>query len=152
MRRKEKEIKDRKEQEEIIRRALVCRLAMSVDDRPYVVPLCFGYRDGSLYFHCAAEGMKLDILRKNNRVCFECEVDQALAPGETPCEWGVKGQSVVGFGRALLLDDAESKKEALDLIMEHYGAEGPFAYKEKGFRKALIVKVEIETMTGKKIG
>jgi hypothetical protein len=36
--------------------------------------------------------------------------------------------------------------------MEHYGAKGPFSYKEKGFEKALIMKVEIESMTGKKIG
>lgn len=152
MRRKEKEIKGKTGMEEIIRRALVCRLAMSVDDRPYVVPLCFGYRDGCLYFHCAGEGMKLDMLRENNRVCFECDVDQALAPAETPCEWGVKAQSVVGFGRAFLLDEPEAKKEALDLIMAHYGAKGPFSYKEKGLRKAWIIKVDIESMTGKKIG
>ena len=152
MRRKEKEIKEETGLEEIFKRALVCRLAMSVDDHPYVVPLCFGYRDGRLYFHCAKEGMKLDMVRKNNRVCFECDVDQALVTSQNACEWGIKGQSIVGFGRAFLLDDPESKKRALDVIMEHYGAKGPFSYKEKAFEKALIIKVEIESMTGKKIG
>jgi uncharacterized protein len=152
MRRKEKEIKEETGLEEIFKRALVCRLAMSVNDQPYVVPLCFGYRDGRLYFHCAKEGMKLDMARKNNRVCFECDVDQALVTSRNACEWGIKGQSIVGFGRAFLLDDPESKKGALDVIMEHYGAKGPFSYKEKAFEKALIIKVEIESMTGKKIG
>jgi nitroimidazol reductase NimA-like FMN-containing flavoprotein (pyridoxamine 5'-phosphate oxidase superfamily) len=152
MRRKEKEIKEKSALEEILQQALVCRLAMSVNDQPYVVPMCFGYRDGCLYFHCAGEGMKLDWIRKNNSVCFECDVDQALVPSENPCEWGIKGKSIVGFGRACLLDDPESKRDALDLIMEHYGATGPFSYKEKGFQKALIIKVEIESMTGKKIG
>ena len=152
MRRKEKEIKEETGLEEIFKRALVCRLAMSVDDQPYVVPLCFGYRDGRLYFHCAKEGMKLDMVRKNNRVCFECDVDQALVTSQNACEWGIKGQSIVGFGRAFLLDDSESKKGALDVIMEHYGAKGPFSYKEKAFEKALIIRVEIESMTGKKIG
>jgi uncharacterized protein len=152
MRRKEKEIKERTGLEEIVKRALVCRLALSVDDQPYVVPLCFGYKNGSLYFHCAREGMKLDMVRKNNRVCFECDIDHELVPSEKPCEWGMKGQSVVGFGRAFLVDDPESKKDALEVIMAHYGAQGPFSFNEKGLRKALIMKVEIESMTGKKIG
>ncbi|MFO7460049.1 MAG: pyridoxamine 5'-phosphate oxidase family protein [Desulfatiglandales bacterium] len=152
MRRKEKEIKEKAAMESIIEHALVCRLAMSAHDQPYVLPLCFGYMDGSLYFHCAREGMKLDMLRINNRVCFECDTDHELVLSETPCEWGMKGQSVVGFGRALLLDDPESKKNALDAIMAHYGAKGPCTYTEKGVRKALIIKVEIESMTAKKIG
>ena len=152
MRRKEREIKEKTGIQEIINRALVCRLAMSVDDQPYVVPLCFGYSDGRLYFHCAGEGMKLDMVRKNNRVCFECDVDHHLVTCENACEWVLKAQSVIGFGRAYILDDPEAKRAALDVIMEHYGAKGPFSYKEKGFRKALIIKVEIESMTGKKMG
>jgi nitroimidazol reductase NimA-like FMN-containing flavoprotein (pyridoxamine 5'-phosphate oxidase superfamily) len=152
MRRKEKEITERKGIEEIIQRAQVCRLAMAVDDQPYIIPLCFGYRDGQLYFHCAQEGMKLDMVRKNNRVCFECDLDHELVLSGSPCEWGMKGRSVVGFGKVSLIEAPEAKREALDVIMEHYGAKGPFSYKEKGFEKALIMKVEIERMTGKKIG
>ena len=152
MRRKEREITEKKALEDIIRRAPLCRLAMSADDQPYVIPLCFGYREGQLYFHCAQEGMKVDMVKKNSRVCFECDVDHELVVSESPCEWGMKGRSVVGFGKASLIETAEGKREALDLIMEHYGAKGPFAYKEKGFEKALIIKVRIDTMTGKKLG
>jgi len=50
MRRKDREIEDRAELESIIGSATVCRLAMSEDDRPYIVPLCFGYKDGNLYY------------------------------------------------------------------------------------------------------
>ena len=71
MRRKDREIEDRAELESIIGAAMVCRLAMSEDDRPYIVPLCFGYKDGNLYFHSAEEGKKLEILRVNSSICFE---------------------------------------------------------------------------------
>jgi nitroimidazol reductase NimA-like FMN-containing flavoprotein (pyridoxamine 5'-phosphate oxidase superfamily) len=152
MRRKEKEITKKSAMEEILHRAPLCRLAMSVDDQPYVIPLCFGYRDGNLYFHCAQQGAKLDMVRRNDRVCFECDVDHELVVSESPCEWGMKGSSVVGFGRVSLIETPEAKREALDLIMEHYGAKGPFSYKEKGVEKALIMKLEIERMTGKKLG
>jgi uncharacterized protein len=150
MRRKEKEIAEREVLEEILHKASVCHLAMSDKDQPYIVPLNFGYNDNALYFHCAQEGKKLDILKKNNRVCFEVDVDHELVQGESACEWGMKGRSVVGIGKACLIDDAAGKQQALDIIMKHYGAKEPFSYKEKGFEKALIIKVEIESMSGKK--
>ena len=150
MRRKEKEIAEREVLEEILHKAPVCHLAMSDQDQPYVVPLNFGYHDNALYFHCAQEGKKLDILRKNNRVCFEVDVDHELVKGESACEWGMKGKSVVGIGKAFLIDDAVGKQQALGIIMKHYGAQEPFSYKGKAFEKALIIKVEIESMSGKK--
>ena len=137
--------------EEIIEKALLCRLAMTRGDQPYLVPLCFGYREKTLFFHCAREGMKLDILKENDKVCFEMETGCEVIGGEVPCEWGVKGRSVVGFGTASLVEDPESKKEALDIIMQHYGAKRPFAYKEKGLEKAAIIRVDIHGMSGKKL-
>lgn len=151
MRRKEREISEKEILEEILLKAPVCRLAMSENNQPYVVPLNFGYEDSALYFHCARQGKKLDILKKNNSVCFEVDVDHELVRGGNACEWGMKGRSVVGIGKAYLIDDPVGKRQALDIIMSHYGATEPFFYKEKGFEKALVIKVEIESMTGKKV-
>ncbi len=132
MRRKEKEITEKAEIEQILRGAMVCRLAMSVDDQPYMVPLCFGYKDGNLYSHCAREGMKLEFLEKNNKVCFECDMGHEVVRSDRPCEWGMKGLSVIGFGRAHLLDTPEAKREALGLIMEHYGGKRTLPLQREG--------------------
>jgi nitroimidazol reductase NimA-like FMN-containing flavoprotein (pyridoxamine 5'-phosphate oxidase superfamily) len=148
MKRKEQEITNRAAIEEIIRRSPVCRLALSEDGCPYIVPLCFGYRDKALYFHTAQEGKKLRILEKNNRVCFELDIIRELVKSEEPCKWGMKYLSVVGFGHAMLIEDLESKKRALDIIMEHYSG-APCAYNEKAVHRAVIIKLEIEHMTGK---
>jgi len=152
MRRKEKEITERMPVDDIVHRALICRLAMCDGSQPYVIPLNFGYDGKALYFHCAREGKKLDILKKNNRVCFEVDVDHEVVKGESPCDWSMKAKSVIGFGTAVLLEAPEEKRKALDIIMAHYGAKPPFSYKDKGLEKALVIKVRIETMTGKKIG
>ena len=152
MRRKEKEITHRADLESIIMRSQVCRLALSEGDQPYLVPLCFGYKDNALYFHSAREGRKVDILRRNNKVCFELDIDHELVKAEKACEWGMKYRSVIGFGKAFFLDEPQSKRTALDIIMEHYSGKGPFSYAEKGFEKSLIIKIEIEFMTGKKSG
>jgi len=151
MRRKEQEITDRATIESIIARSTVCRLALSEDDRPYIVPLCFGYEDNALYFHTAREGKKIDILKKNNRVCFEVDCDHELVTNETACKWSMKYRSVVGFGKASLVNDLEAKRKALDSIMRHYGGR-PSDYSATAMDKMLVIKVEIESMTGKYSG
>jgi len=152
MRRKEKEIKDRNEIEDIMRKAQVCRLAMADGPLPYIVPLCFGYGDDTLYFHTAQEGKKLDILRKNRMVCFECDTDRELIRSETPCKWGMKFRSVVGFGKASLVEDPVGKRKALAIIIEHYAGSPTSDFEETILRKTCVIKVDIEDMTGKKSG
>ena len=73
MRRNEREITDPKIIEEIIHQATICRIALYDADYPYIVPLNYGYESGALYFHSAKEGKKIDLIRKNSRVCFEIE-------------------------------------------------------------------------------
>jgi nitroimidazol reductase NimA-like FMN-containing flavoprotein (pyridoxamine 5'-phosphate oxidase superfamily) len=152
MRRKEREITDRTALDAIVQKALVCRLAMCDGDQPYVIPLNFGYDGNCFYMHCAREGKKIDILEKNNRVCLEIDVDHELVKGESACDWGIKAKSVIATGKAVLIEDEEGKRRALDIIMEHYGASPPYSYREKGFHKALIIRVDVESMTGKKLG
>jgi nitroimidazol reductase NimA-like FMN-containing flavoprotein (pyridoxamine 5'-phosphate oxidase superfamily) len=151
MRRTDKEITDRAEIESIIQRSLVCRLGMVDENRPYIVPLCFGYKDNTLYFHSANQGRKIDILKKNNTVCFEFDIDYEPIKADNPCEWGMNYKSVIGFGKAYLVDDVEAKRPALDLIMQQY-SDGTFDYLETKIKNILVIRVEIEHMTGKQSG
>ena len=114
-----------------------------------MVPLCFGYERGALYFHSAREGRKLEILKKIPRVCFEMEIDWEVVRSGDHCN--MRYRSVIGFGKATLLEDSEDKCNSLDLIMRHYHQE-PFAYPEEPLKRTAIIKVEIEEMTGKAYG
>jgi len=151
MQRRDQEITDRTEIESILQRATVCRIAMAEDNVPYVVPVSFGYRDGCLYIHSAPEGRKIDILKRNDRVCFEVDVDEELVRRGEPCAWSMRYRSVVGLGRAYLVEDAEEKRKALDIIVEHYGGE-PAGYSDKALREVAVIRVKIEEMTGKQSG
>jgi nitroimidazol reductase NimA-like FMN-containing flavoprotein (pyridoxamine 5'-phosphate oxidase superfamily) len=151
MRREDKEIRDKKEIESIIEKATVCRVAFSENDVPYIVPLNFGYKDDCLYFHSAADGKKIEIIRQNNQVCFEVDTDQEVVKSETPCNWEMKYRSVIGFGKASFVDHLEEKRRALNIIMEHYSGDS-YDYPEDAINNVAIVKVEIESMTGKKSG
>jgi nitroimidazol reductase NimA-like FMN-containing flavoprotein (pyridoxamine 5'-phosphate oxidase superfamily) len=151
MRRSDKEIMDAGVIEEILLRATVCRLGLCEGDRPYVVPLCFGYQDNALYFHSAGQGKKLDILRKNNNVCFEVDIDHELIEADEAFGCGMKYKSVIGFGRAVFIEDIELKCKALDIIMYHY-SEGTFEYTQEAITNTTIIKIEIESMTEKQSG
>ena len=149
MRRRDKEVTDKKAIEEIILRSKVCKLAMCDRNQPYIVPLCFGFKDNTLYFHSAPKGKKIEILKKNPNVCFEFEIFSQVIQSATACKWGMKYQSVIGYGKASFITDEDSKRQAFDTIMNQY-AQGSFLYKDASLKSAIIVKVEIESMTGKK--
>ncbi|MCK5551562.1 MAG: pyridoxamine 5'-phosphate oxidase family protein [Deltaproteobacteria bacterium] len=152
MRSKDKEIKDKELMESILKRAITCRMGLSENNVPYIVPLNFGYKNNFLYFHSAKEGRKIDMIRKNNNICFEIDIDTKLLNAEKPCKWSMQYYSVIGFGKAFLVEDLEEKRAALDIIMEHYAGKSSCEYPEESVNKVTIIKVQIESMTGKKSG
>lgn len=152
MRRKDREITDRSVIDDIINRAQVCRLAFCNEDIPYIVPMNFGYRDNCLYFHCAREGKKLDMLKNNHVVCFEIDIDHEIIKDDNPCEWGIKYRSVIGYGKAELIPELNKKKDALDTIMSKYSDITHYDYPENAVRNIEIIKITIAEVTGKKAG
>ena len=148
MRRREREIKDREVIDAIIRRCQVCRLGLSDGEEPYIVPLCFGYDGEALYFHSASEGRKIDILRKNGRVCFEFDIPEGMREAEQGCRWGIKYRSVIGFGTAEMVDDQEGKKKALEIVMAQYSGK-KYVFPEDVVAKTAVIKVVIARVTGK---
>ena len=113
MRRKEKEIKSKSEIDSIISSGQVCRVAFSLNDRPYIVPMYYGFKDDLLYFHSAKKGKKIDIINKNNQVCFEIDINQNIINTGVPCNWKNSYSSIIGFGKAKLVENYSEKVKAL---------------------------------------
>ncbi len=149
MRRKQFEITDPASIEEILSKSEVCRIAMIDNGRPYIVPMNYGYRKNAIYFHSSPLGKKIEILKASNRVCFEIELSSQIIRGEKPCDWGAKFRSVIGYGTIEFITDFNMKKEALDIIMSHYGRTGNNEYSEKEVENVMILKLSIEEITGK---
>jgi nitroimidazol reductase NimA-like FMN-containing flavoprotein (pyridoxamine 5'-phosphate oxidase superfamily) len=149
MRRSDKEITNRAKIEELLHQASVCHLGLSDDGQPYVVPMNYGYQDGRFYLHCAAQGRKLDILRKNNRVCLEITVTSKLVPRDGICEWTTHFTSVIGFGRAYILETPEDKQEALHIFMQSYSGKTAHTLTPESVRPLTMIRVEIDDIRGK---
>ena len=152
MRRKEKEIAEKKVLDEIIDEAMVCRLGLYDGTRPYIVPMSFGYREGNLYFHSAPEGRKIDILKKHPEVFFEIDIPGSTVESVEACGWSMNYRSVMGEGTAEFMHTVSEQKEALNIIMEHYSGRKDWDFPERMLEKTLVFTVKIETATAKKSG
>ena len=151
MRKKEKEITEISEIEAVIQQVTVCRIGMSDNNIPYIVPMCFGYQEDAIYVHGSLKGKKTDILQKNQNVCFEFDINTEVVEGEKACKWSMKYKSVIGFGKAIFLNELDDKRKALNIIMHQY-SDSPFDFLEKAINGTSVIKIEIESMTGKQSG
>ncbi|MDR2134374.1 MAG: pyridoxamine 5'-phosphate oxidase family protein [Treponema sp.] len=154
MRRKDREINDPHEILAIIARCKVCRLALSDDGAPYIVPLNFGYTCESdtlrLYFHSAAGGRKLDILKRNNRACFEVDCDHGLIEADRACGYGFAFSSVIVSGTLEILETDEEKIRGLNALMKHQtGGDTAFSYGEADLRSVTVLQMTAAGFTGK---
>ena len=118
MRRKDRELTDGAEMDEILDKALVGHLGLCDEGEPYVLPMNFAALKGALYLHSAREGRKLGILERNPRACFSVQTDMELAPSPRACGWGMTYRSVLLFGAISLVDSEEEKGEAMTALMK----------------------------------
>jgi len=150
--RAEKEMRDRKEMEQLLREANIGRLGMSIGDSPYIIPINFVYIDGKIFFHCGKRGKKIDIITRNPQVCFEVDEGE-IVPKEKPCDYTVKYRSVIATGRARIHTKPGDMLEPLKLIVDKY-AKGYGAELTKetvsSYSNLVVVEITINEVTGKR--
>jgi nitroimidazol reductase NimA-like FMN-containing flavoprotein (pyridoxamine 5'-phosphate oxidase superfamily) len=152
MRRTDREIKDLYEMILILRQALVCRIALCDKDVSYIVPLNYGLDESNplvLYFHCATAGRKLEIIKENNKACFEVEIDVKLSSGSKACDWSMQYRSVIGTGPIEIVKSEEEKLSGLNRIMYHYSGNGDYEFDKKLIERMVVLKLTVEEMSGK---
>lgn len=152
MRRKDKEITDKKLIQKILSKSEICRIALIDGDKPYIVPLNYGYTDNTIYFHSAPKGKKIELLKRNNKVCFEIEYAAEIVNSDVSCKWSTKYRCLIGYGSIEIITDNGNKKYGLDIIMAHNGKNANNNYEEKLIKNLVILKLKIEKITGKQSG
>lgn len=125
---------------------------MNDGDYPYIVPMNFGLdvQDGQvyLYFHCAMEGKKLDLLRRDNRVTFEMDCDHNFILYEERMSCTMGFASVIGHGTMEFVAD-EDKFAALKILMRQYHAED-FKFNTDMIKVTTVLKLTVTDMVGKR--
>lgn len=151
MRKSDREIRDYNEILRLLDECQTIRLALHDEPYPYVVPLSYGWeeRDEKLfvYFHCAKEGKKLDLIAKNANVCFEAD---CLA-GYKSTNHGVTAdyRSLVAFGKAERVYGEELVR-GLELLLKHCRVEGYSARECAAMDITAVVRITVDGITGKR--
>lgn len=117
------------------------------NDYAYGVPLSYVYINGAIYFHCATEGQKLEILGRNNKVSF-CVVGQTKP---LPEQFSMRYQSVIVFGKIEEVE-VEEKRKSLIAFLKKYASgnmEKGMIYLEKNQDRTKVLKLTIDHLSGK---
>jgi len=149
---REFEITDMNQITEILDKCLIVHVGMADGDEPYVVPMNYGYtmEDGklTLYIHGNTVGKKLDIMRKNPKVFIEMNCDVQPFEGKMACQYGTSYSSLMGKGRATVLEDPEEKIKGLSVFMKSQTGKD-FEFTEKLVSVVSVIKIEIDDYTAK---
>jgi len=151
MRRKDREITDQAEIKAIIKADHLMHLGLVDGDMPFVVPVFYAYDDTALYFHSAKAGTKIEILKRNNNICFEISIDHGIIESEEPCDFEAKHRTVIGVGKAHFVENVAEKTKALNLIVAYF-SDKKFEFPKANLDRTAVIRIDIVSLKGKKHG
>lgn len=107
---------------EVLDKAPYVTVSMADEEgMPYGLPLSLVRTDErTFYFHCALEGKKLDLLRKNPCVCLSAVTKCKPTVGPKDGSFTLEFKSAIAFGKAEIVTDDTEKIAALRAICERF--------------------------------
>ena len=152
LRRKERTMNTSREMELLLKRMPVGRLAVMTEDGPYIVALNYLFLEGSIYFHSAQAGRKIEALRADSRVCFLVDDVGPQVLWEHGCGISQIYRSVICFGKAELVGGPVEKRRILErMVRKFVPAKHPLSpLKDQNIKRTAVVKIVVESMSGKK--
>lgn len=135
--------------EYVLKHQLLGRLGCHSGNTTYIVPICYAY-DGNCIYARTFEGMKINIMRDNPRVCFQ------VAHLENMVKW----QSVICQGYFEELNTADSRSAGIEVLQNRVSGvmadktlraspHWPFSPDELNDVKGIIFCIHIYEKTGR---
>lgn len=155
IRRKDRAVTDINKITKIIDEAKILHLGLIDKGFPRIVPLHYGYEYDAtkdifvFYMHSAKVGHKIELIKENGNACIELETDIELdAAEDIPCQYSSFYSSVIGQGKATIVEDIEEKKYGLNLLMKNQTGR-TFDFSNQMVGTVAVIKVEISDYTAK---
>ena len=152
LRRSDKELNDPKEIEQVLASVRIMTVACCLENEPYLFTVDFAWdpQTRQLWFHCAAEGRKMDILKANPRVCVTVVEDRGYIQGE--CDHAYR--SLILEGKASVVTDLSEKRRGLELLVRKHERQpetvlARLTGDEEALRNVAIVRITVDAISGK---
>lgn len=139
----------KQEVEALLKSQIVGRLACCQDNEPYMVPMSYAY-DGEYIYGHSKEGMKIQMMRKNPKICFQVDKMEDMANWKSVIVWGkyeeLASMDERSLGLKILMD------RVLPIVSSetvHLSPHWPFPPQQIGSIKGIVFRIKIEKMTGR---
>ncbi len=153
MRRKERQVTDKKRLEQIIEACHCIRVGFFSEGQVYIVPVNFGYvfedEKYTFYFHSAKEGRKMELIKSNPTVGVEMDTGYELKMAASACGHTAYFQSIVGQGKVSIVENTGEKRKGLQAVMKHETGRSEWEFQEKMLDAVCVWKLEVIKLTGK---
>ena len=155
IRRKDREITDKKMIEEFLNTQKIIRIGFydKSNDEVYIVPVNYGYaienENYIFYFHGGKGGRKYELSKESPNVGFEIDGQYELVEGKKACDFSAKYQSIIGNGKIKILEDLEEKKKGLNAIMKQTTGKTDFEYNPRMIQNVCVYMLSATKLTCK---
>ena len=102
----------------ILDAGLVAHVAFAQEEAPVVVPMIYGRVDETLYLHGARKARVIRLLERTDRACLNVTLLDGIVFARSAFNSSMNYRSVTVFGSPQLVDDPDTKLEALRAITE----------------------------------
>lgn len=136
----------------ILDAGFLAHVGFSVDGQPFVIPTLYGRSGDTLYLHGSAASRMLRQLETGIPACLTVTLVDGLVLARSAFNHSMNYRSVVAFGTARKIEDAEQKAEALRVVSDHLIAgrwnevRGPY---EKELKATSVLELVIEEASAK---
>jgi uncharacterized protein len=143
---------DRETAYRILDEGFLCHIGFVVDGQPYVIPTSYGRKGDNLYIHGSAASRMLRQMKEGIPVCITVTLLDGLVLARSVFNHSMNYRSVVILGKAVLVDNAEEKLDALRMLSEHIlpgrwdDARQP---NERELKQTSVLRVPIEEFSAK---
>ena len=135
--------------EQVIENNFVGRLACYADGRPYVVPISYAYERGFIYVR-TFEGMKINMMRKNPKVCFQIDEMENMANWRSVVTWGTFEELTNEMDRNDALEKLVSRiLPGISTEMVKLSPQWPFPTDDFSKIKGIVFRIRITEKTGR---
>ena len=136
----------------ILDEGLIAHVSFCVEGQPFVIPTLYGRDGDTLYLHGSSASRMLRQLSTGVPACVGVTLVDGLVLARSAFHHSMNYRSVVAFGVARKIEDADRKVEALRVISEHVVAgrwsevRGPT---EKELKATAVLEFEIDEASAK---
>lgn len=104
---------------QILDEGLICHIGFVANEQPFVIPTAYGRMGDRLYIHGSPASRMLRTLQHGIEVCVTVTLLDGLVLARSAFHHSMNYRSVMVFGTATVVEDADTKLNALQAFTDH---------------------------------